>query len=165
MTHDSCSYIVSAVPLPFIKQYHSPPHGGISVLSLFYPDAVVFHFILLVLVLFPWFRASSKVLLSSTVSSALTSLARSVQILLCSRGCWAGVGEVTSGAQELQDGAAVHSLRTSPAPTSKLHFCLNIQQVTHKKKPSQMMKELYSKASTHAENPPKALQTLFSHAL
>lgn len=133
MTHDSCSYIVSAVPLPFIKQYHSPPHGGISVLSLFYPDAVVFHFILLVPVLFPWFRASSKVLLSSTVSSALTSLARSVQILLCSRGCWAGVGEVTSGAQELQDGAAVHSLRTSPAPTSKLHFCLNIQQVTHKK--------------------------------
>lgn len=164
MTHDSCSYIVSAVPLPFIKQYPSPPHTGISVLSLFYPDAVVFHFILLVLVLFPSFRASSKVLLSSTVSSALTSLARLEQILLCSRGCWAGVGGVMFGAQKLQDGAAVDSRRRSPAPTSKLHFCLNIQQVTQKK-PSQMMKELYSKASTHAENPPKALQTLFSHAL
>lgn len=164
MTHDSCSYIVSAVPLPFIKQHHSPPHGGISVLSLFYPNAVVFHFMLLVPDVFPCFRASSKVLLSFAVSSALTSLARLVQILLCSRGCSAGVREVMFGAQKLQGGAAVDSRRTSPAQTSKLHFCLNIQQVTQKK-PSQMMKELYSKASTHAENPPKAPQTLFSHAL
>lgn len=39
MTHDSCSYIVSAAPLPFIKQYHSLSRSGISVLSLFHLNA------------------------------------------------------------------------------------------------------------------------------
>lgn len=55
MTHDSSSYIVSAVPLPFIKRHHSaPPHseGFQSFPSLSKCRAVFFYFIASVLVIF-----------------------------------------------------------------------------------------------------------------
>lgn len=90
-----------------IKQYHAPPHGGISLPSLFYPKAVVFHFILLVLVL-SRFRASSRVLLLS-VSSALTGPIGAnsfMQAWTFGRGHRGHVG-----AQQLQDGAAGDSRR------------------------------------------------------
>lgn len=174
MTHDSCSYIVSAVPLPFIKQYHSPPHSGISVLSLFYLNAGLSFSISYStsLSFFSCFWASSKVLFPFTFSSCLTSPVWLVQICLSSRRCLAEVREVGFGGGRLQDGAEVDSRRTAENLTSTHvrmtllpKYSMSKTKKFKKKKQSQMMKELYAKASTHTENPPKTLQTLFSHAL
>lgn len=120
MTHDSCSYIVSAVPLPFIKQYHSPPHSGISVLSLFYLNAGLSFSISYStsLSFFSCFWASSKVLFPFTFSSCLTSPVWLVQICLSSRRCLAEVREVGFGGGRLQDGAEVDSRRTAENLTS-----------------------------------------------
>lgn len=163
MTHDSCSYIVSAVPLPFIKQYHSPPRSGISVLSLLYLNAVLSFSISYSasLSFSPCFWASSKVLFPFTFSSCLTSLVWLVQILSSGRWCSAGVREVGFEGGRLQDGVEVDSQRTAENLTSahiRMTLNLNTQWVRQqqKKKQSQMMKELYAKASTHTENPPQS---------
>lgn len=120
MTHDSCSYIVSAVPLPFIKQYHSPPRSGISVLSLLYLNAVLSFSISYSasLSFSPCFWASSKVLFPFTFSSCLTSLVWLVQILSSGRWCSAGVRELGFGGGRLQDGVEVDSQRTAENLTS-----------------------------------------------
>lgn len=153
MTRDSCSYIVSAVPLPFIKQSPSPPHNGISVLSLFYLNAgLSFSISYCSSLSFPCFTASSKVLLSFALSSALTSLLF-IQPWMLGRAQRGHVG-----------GPEAPGQCDSRLPVSKITL-LPKYPASNTKKGEADDERIFAKASTRTENPPKALQTLFSHAL
>lgn len=119
MTHDSCSYIVSAAPLPLQNYITLLLTVGFQSFPSFVRTPS-----------FPISRSSSlsfsSVLeplrsapLSFPLSSALTSLARSVQILLCSRGWSTGVRGVMIGAQKKNISIKITLLPKYPASNTK----------------------------------------------